>query len=773
MNTRKKKIVTTIVFICLALISLEFVDWVCRMAFNNTCIEMEEQYISIQIDEEIDSIENSINFGKNLSNYYGMDKVLDSIESISEGNLKVIVSDTEGTPKYLSFEESDENIKDLAFFYSDDYRQKFLSTEDRGRKIDFGKKSSLVYPVTKGEDQLQGYVVVIYDANSLIDGSRLGDVRSVIIIITAVIAILLIIVFIVLRDRIKGKAEKVIPVVILMIAILTFILYLFSVYRDKYNQLITEKTVALAEAFGEKTDAVVRKGLSVDQLYKLDDYFNEKQEEIESIDTLEIVDGGYTVDKNDIYTVYVPVASQRAAIKAVISMDYIKNKIWLMTLTFGAVFVVCLMTAYELTHFVEVASARFSSDFNTVTEEQNEGLSAQIRVLSFLAFTAIYICLPYAAVIMRKWDVSVFGLSKSVSASLPLTIELLCVLLASTVIQRLFNTTKLNRMMIFVFPFLILGNIACTVVSSPYTLIALRALCGIGFAFLKYWLNSIVAAASNDDNFSANCGMMNAGLLGGITVGASLGSIFAQAMGYQSNYLFTAVIFGFILLWVIPTMPWKVIAKGHESAPSTEKTAVEKNKSNILKNPRQFLTLLFGCIPLNIGLMYVVAFVPSYMSNAGHSAVVTSYVYLVNGLAGIYIGMLILRFLKKKSLFVSASIALFLAAGGMLILLVNNSIAIIMISAGVLGLFDGFGTPSITSYFTSLTPKKSEVAGMMTTFNIVGSAVQIACPTLYNLLIQPDGKVTNLMIFGIAYIVVAVLFVIMCRPDKKKQSAEA
>jgi predicted MFS family arabinose efflux permease len=328
-------------------------------------------------------------------------------------------------------------------------------------------------------------------------------------------------------------------------------------------------------------------------------------------------------------------------------------------------------------------------------------------------------------------------------------------------------------MMIFVFPFLILGNIACTVVSSPYTLIALRALCGIGFAFLKYWLNSIVAAASNDDNFSANCGMMNAGLLGGITVGASLGSIFAQAMGYQSNYLFTAVIFGFILLWVIPTMPWKVIAKGHESAPSTEKTAVEKNKSNILKNPRQFLTLLFGCIPLNIGLMYVVAFVPSYMSNAGHSAVVTSYVYLVNGLAGIYIGMLILRFLKKKSLFVSASIALFLAAGGMLILLVNNSIAIIMISAGVLGLFDGFGTPSITSYFTSLTPKKSEVAGMMTTFNIVGSAVQIACPTLYNLLIQPDGKVTNLMIFGIAYIVVAVLFVIMCRPDKKKQSAEA
>ena len=777
MSTKKKKIVTVIILIILAAVSLEFVNWVCQMAFNNTCIEMEEQYISIEVDEEIDSIENSIDFGKSLGNYYGMDKVLDTIEDISKGNLKVIVADTEGKPLYLSFEESDENIKDLAAFFDGDYQQKLLNTEERGRSIEFNHKSSLVYPIYKGGDQLQGYLVIIYNSNSLIDGGRLQEVQSMVIIISAVVAMLLILMLVLFGKKLKGKADKIASVAIIMTAMFVFIVFLFDTYREKYDQLINDKTVAIAQALGEKADAVVHKGLAIDKLNKLDDYFAEKEEEIESIEALEIVNGGYFPDKDDKYMVYVPIASRRAAIRAVISADYIKNKIWLMTLTFGAVFVVCLMFAYELTHLVEVVSARFSYDFNKVTEEQNEGISAQIRVLSFLAYTAIYISLPYAAVIMRKWDASIFGLSKSVSASIPLTVELLCVLLASAVIQKLYDKMKLSRMMVFVFPFLILGNIACTTVSSPYKLIALRAFCGIGFAFMKYWINAIVAATSNEENFSANCGMMNAGLLGGITIGASLGSIFAEAMGYQSNYLFTALIFGGVMVWVIFTMPWKVVASGQEEEPAAEKADAAKDagneKGNIFKNPRQLLTLLFGCIPLNIGLMYVVAFVPSYMSNAGHSAVVTSYVYLINGLAGIYLGMIILKFLKHRSLFTSASIALFLAAGGMLVLLVNKSLAVIFISAGVLGLFDGFGTPSITSYFTSLTPKKSEVASMMTTFNIVGSAVQIVCPTLYNLLIQPDGKITNLMIFGIAYIVVAVLFVIMCRPEKKKEAAKA
>ena len=80
-------------------------------------------------------------------------------------------------------------------------------------------------------------------------------------------------------------------------------------------------------------------------------------------------------------------------------------------------------------------------------------------------------------------------------------------------------------------------------------------------------------------------------------------------------------------------------------------------------------------------------------------------------------------------------------------------------SAGIMGLFDGFGTPAITGFFTGLPAvQKADTASMLTVFNSVGSAVQIVCPMLYNLLIQPDGKTTYLLLFGIGYAVVTVLF---------------
>lgn len=76
MKQLKKDIVTIIILIGLTLLSLEFVSWVCRMAFENTCIELEEQYLAAETDEIAASIENSINFGKTLDNYFGMEDVL-------------------------------------------------------------------------------------------------------------------------------------------------------------------------------------------------------------------------------------------------------------------------------------------------------------------------------------------------------------------------------------------------------------------------------------------------------------------------------------------------------------------------------------------------------------------------------------------------------------------------------------------------------------------------------------------------------------------------
>ena len=130
--------------------------------------------------------------------------------------------------------------------------------------------------------------------------------------------------------------------------------------------------------------------------------------------------------------------------------------------------------------------------------------------------------------------------------------------------------------------------------------------------------------------------------------------------------------------------------------------------------------------------------------------------------------MMIVNFMKRKSLYVSGIMALVLAAVGILILPMSKSLFVVMLSAAIMGVFDGFGTPSITGYFTGLFPDSTQTTNMLTTFNMVGSAVQIVCPMLYNFLIQPDGRMTYLIIFGAGYLLIAALFLMLGRPKKEK-----
>lgn len=763
----RSNIFTVLIFILLAFGSLQFVTWISQMAFENTCIELQEQYIGTEVSEVIKIVENAINFGKDLENYYGMDEQLENICQISEGNLKVVVLDGTGKPLYLSFQQKEENKELLAGVYSGEYQNavaEVMSDKVAGEQIPIGKQQSLVFPVSKQKKQLIGHLCVIYEQKNLVSENDASDIRNKKLFILGIVSLMLFLFFICHK---RGTAKKwyicYMPVIFIMTGMFSYILFLYHTYQGKYNTMISDNAGSAAEYIQKSIDDLLEKGMPIGQIEQVGDYLIQKVEGNAAIGGITVVKKYF--DTNDILknaetnVLYLEVADGQAVIEVSVSKSYIDGKIQLMLLTFGAIFVICLMITYELTHLADVVAGRISPDFNRETPEQLMGMGGMIKLLSFLSYTAIYTSMPYAAVIMRNWDVAVFGMSKSVSASLPLTIELLCIMLSSFLIQKVFQDTKMNRLVFFVFPFLILGNMACMAVFSPYLLIGLRAFCGIGFAFLKYFLNSLVAAGSLDSAaISRNYAQLNAGLLGGITVGASLGSILAQSMGYQFNYFFTALICVCLIVLTLLFVPWKMLNARRAQAVQKSSKASAGIKE-VLKNPTVRKVIILGDIPLNIGLMYVVSFLPVYMNNVGQSAVATSYAYLINGLAGVYIGVVLMNILKKLSGEASFVVAMVLGTAGILVLLVDSGIGVILVSAGIMGLFDGFGTPAITGFFTGLPAvQKADTASMLTVFNSVGSAVQIVCPMLYNLLIQPDGKTTYLLLFGIGYAVVTVLF---------------
>lgn len=769
MKQIKSQVYIIAVFALIALGSLGFVSWICGMAFRNTCVELQEQYIAVQVEDEISGIQTSVSFGKDIRSYYGMDEILSRISAVSQPPVEAVLTDASGQILYTTLQENEEGLYILGHIISRDYQEelgKITEKTDSAASLKCGDFKTMVFPMYKNGEEFLGHMIVAYRTDGLIPaGFESGG--SGLLQVWAVLSALLALFFAVKRKtRNEQWYIRFMPVIIIMCGMLLYIVSLFNLYQDRYNAIITENASSSAGIVRESIDNLLDKGFDPQRIAEVSDYISQKVADNDSIGNISIGRVYYNSSddagsRSEDGVLHLPIEHTDLQMDIQLSRSYIEGRILTMTLTFAVIFVICLMITYELTYLGEIISVRMSAQFNRDCPQQYESMSSLIRLLSFASYTAIYTSMSYTAVIMRGWGAAVFGLSPGVSASLPLTVELSCIMLGSVVIQKVFKGERTGRMGIMIFPFLILGNLACTVAASPYVLIGLRAFCGIGFAFLKYWMNLLVAAGSRDaEGVRENCARLNGGLLGGITVGASLGAILAQAMGYQSNYYFTVLISVGVMAVMLLCVPFRFLDA--RRAPREEAAGPSGKKERIFTNAAVLKVLLLGCVPLNIGLMYVVAFLPVYMDNAGQSALATSYAYLVNGLSGVYLGVVMVSLLKKLPQKFCVVLAMLLGAAGLLVLTLNSGLAVILISAAVMGLFDGFGTPSVTGYFTGMPEiQKRDTAGMLTIFNSVGSGVQILCPMLYNVLIQPDGKTWLLRVFGMCYIGAAILFLLL------------
>lgn len=780
----KSKLYIIIIFAALCFCSFCFIQWISQLVFKNTCIELQEQYISIQVKDVIETIETSINFGKDIESYYGMEELLNQIITISDSDLQVSLLDKQGSILYTTYKNTKEGSFSIARLLSSNYQEelKEITQTDIIREVDFGELKSMIYPFYKDTTVLLGYMILVYSPHDLyltacenITDKKEINTSLVEIILLIIISIVLSLFYLFTnQEREKRWYIRFMPIVLMMTAILIYIFSIFQVYTQRYQIIIEHNAISSAKLINDSIESLVKKGFDIERIEEVSKYINKKIIANDSIGNISIVKCYYNANEqitqqSEDALLHIPITGTELQLDIYPSQNYVTKKVITMTFTFLAIFIICLMIIYELTSLAEIIMVRVSKTFNTETKEQFKVLSSQIRFFSFIAYTAVYISTPYAAVIMRKWHATVWNFSESVSASFPLTIELFFVLLTSVFIQKVFRNIKLNQIGMLTVPFLVLGNLACTKVHSPYLLICLRAFCGIGFAFLKYWLNSIIVAASEDrEKVGFNYAKSNAGLIGGITVGASFGAILAEALGYQFNYYFTAFLSCTILLFGFLCLPWKLLNTRREK--ERIKTGYSAIKLiQIIKTPSVLKMILLGCIPLNIGLMYIVAFLPVYIDYIGQTALTVSYAYLINGLSGTYIGVTLVALLQRLSKKNSVILTILFAFCGVFLLVIHPSIATLMISAGIFGLFDGFGTPNVTSYFTSLKAvKEQDTTSMLMIFNSIGSAVQIICPILYNILIEPNGKTTKLAVFGICYFLVALFFFLFMEKEENE-----
>ena len=756
----KKRILSLFIYGVALLGSLVFVFWVSEMAFWNSSIELNEQYIAIRSEEVAERIQTSIKYGKTLSNYYGLEDELKDISEINPDNISACVSIPGGEIVNGTFPaEENTRIQMLTSLY-DNLNKKNVEMEDNpdksiaSKNITVGAYNAILYKIVDAGGNKAGMMIVTYNRKNIVKYSL--DKNKLIPFGAVYFAGILALALYVFRKRNNSgktpeKLVRNIPIFIIMLSMLVFVAFLFSGFRKGYVGL-SENTALKTQEFLQATvDDLLEKGLPENELYRLDSYFESIVSQNEAISEISI--------------------DQNGKVLTVTSQEYLRSNTLFLAATFGAIFAVCIMIMYELTVFItSLTEGSASAEEESKVRTQDTlpvSIRSIIRVLSFVLYTAIYTSMPYAAVIMRQQGQTVFGLNTAISASIPLTVELVVVLITTMIIQRVYSNEKPFKLFLIAVVILITSNIACMKVDSPYLLIMLRAFCGVGFAYLKYFFNSLIAVGSKDvKEIEQNFANMNAGLLGGITIGSSLGSILAGTFGYWVNYLFTGIV---IFACALPC--YIVLRKRFDFVAMFPNKADGSNGVSILsvfKNRKLRRAILLTDIPLNIGLMYVVAFLPVYMRVIGKPAIATSYAYLINGLCGVYVGVFLIGLFKKLSGEKSVIISIIIGAVGILFLLLGGKVWVVIVSAAIMGIFDGYGTPSMTGYFAYLSTNENfDKKGAITIYGSIGSAVQILCPVLYGLLAQPDGNLLPLMIFGIVFILFGVFFAVEVRYAKK------
>ncbi len=803
-----KKIWIFGVFAVFVAVSMSFVSWLIYAVFADNYRDIKQQYYAVVSKQIVEDIENSVKNGKTIERFYGMDNVLNEMLDLISSNtvtVRTAVTDANGNVLYSSYASEEKKDEYNAIINSEIVQQNIPFPDENTpyRIVTSGEYELMIQPIFDSEGVQIGSMEVFYRSedidNELLPQKQSSNIATLLCVSATVLVLL--IYFLALprsitddseggdtadtAEEIRHKQRRnifvfIIPVVAIMAGLMVQCIMSYNEYQKRYKDVMFEGATGISEYIGSVMDGLRDKGVPYHKMNGLEQYLAGKVDEspllwnisVESVyaDTSDLLSHAseynicYTLETDEVSTVRISVE---------ISKDYIDDKMTDMLLVFAVTFIVALIMIYELLKLPDILFSRLSKSYRSSAVQQSKSTASVVRLGAFIAYTGMYVGIPFSSVLINQWNKSVFGLSVTFLASIPMTAELLATMICSLFLLPLYKRMNLKLVFIFSAGISAVANALCFLANSPEQLILLRFISGVGFAGIKYALNTIVSESSSDSSDTTNnLAALNAGLLGGITCGGTLGAVIATAINVNTSYLIAALfIFTFIVI-IVGFVPWKLIK--HNMSVEKEKDTEEKktNIFTVIFNPGILRYMLLVALPMNFGLMFVVAFFPSFVTSLGLPDVTTSYGYLINGLIGIYLGPVLLNKLSKM-LGKTACVVLSLTLGAVSVFILNISapLVISLVSVALLGLFDGFGTPATSDYYVNMpVVKKLGISQGLSVLSVVGSVVQTFSPLLYSVILS--GGNLGINILGIVFVACAVLFLVTVRMAGKTTKEE-
>jgi len=739
--TKRKWLI--LIFTILVLSSSLFVWWMSSSIFKESYREIKQQYYSVVAGQVVSELESSIKYGKSLDSFYNINAIFEKLTSLLPSHIKAAITNSDGDILYTSLKSEESGNDYIKALQNPNLAVKIksITSSQKYSTLEQDNYEIIILPIYDKSNTIIGSFNLIYPISSIneeLEPQRMENLKISLLIL--IIPILVLIIFFSLipiedkqenEEKIQKDKEKetsyakklrlvlyVIPMFIVLTSIGVQSTIMYNEYKIKYKNALSDSASGILSYIKNSMDNLHEKGISYDRMYGLSEYLTEKAKNTPIIWNIRIynniADTEKALNRENTWLISAPLQFGskfgNTQVEIQISQEYINDKMFDMLLAFLVTMVVAAIIIAEAMRLPDILMFRQSSEYNIRSEMQYEKITSGLRIITFMIFMGIYTSMPYSSILMRQLNAKIFNLSTDVTASLPMTLELLAVMIFSMIFTKLNNKVKIKKLLYFSGICIILGNCLSAFASSPIQIILFRLICGVGFAGLKNQLNTIVSFGSEGNGRTGlNIAAMNAGLLGGITCGGSLGAVIANSLSIYFTFMFTAGVLLLSIVLILYIIPWKLLNLSMNSIASNKKS-LSKDKNKIVFNKTILKYILIVTLPLNIGLMLIVALIPGYVQKIELPVILISYGYLVNGLAGIYIGPILAKFLSNK-LGKTSSVSLMLLIGGIAILIlgVRPSVAIILLSTALMGIFDGFGSPVTMDYFIEIPEIKSNV----------------------------------------------------------------
>lgn len=632
-------------------------------SFRQNCADTLFAAFSVVGDKAVGNIQEALGYGKPLDDFYGMEPILRRIivhlpwvetVQVAMADGRIVETDRgrgDGTMREATRRRA---TAELA-------RRPYWFEQDRATG-----RYALHVPIRNPDDaSLAGFLIMVCDGGAV--DARVDDFRARIVppllwtgLGTVALLGLAARAAAVLTRRSSGRlpalerSHRRLTLVALVAVQLAAAAIGFSLLAAAHRDAAERTTDIVARMVLDDIEAVIRRGMTYDALAGLDLHLDGIRSRVPALrsvalhedDTLfregETPVTGLFPDLFRDATLRWPLHGDRSGMAPelvmVVAGDQVARRLAEFGLDTATILVTSLLFMFELHR---VLGSRRSRKTDSGVEEA----AVSIRFSTFLMYFAAFLPVSFVPLMMGGFDRDLFGLGPVQAAAAPLTVEMICGVVAALAAGRMAGRLGWRTLALAGFSAGGAGMTLAAVTADPLVFVLARGLSGTGTMFGLIGVSSRIGRLrGRTDTLALQAGMF-AGMYAGVNCGAVSGALLAASNGPTTAFLAGAAVALFGLLHTVFTTPEPAGPSARSPAPATEAEGVRRPPGR-RRAVAGFLLLV--SVPTAAAAMFQPFYLPLFVSELGLSAATVGRAYLMHGLCMVLAGPFLTRLAARR-----------------------------------------------------------------------------------------------------------------------------